>query len=158
MAFFCVLGLVQLGLLVGAAFTSEGLRQALTVRDQPVGQFGQIVLVVTWALNVMVTVLAGLLIGQVVGVDLCNCQPCEAWARYEGLERCERLRVRPNGSGTSANGASTKLSISTSKWTTNAGAAASAAARARIAAAVASACTSSAGTWVMPSSSTRSCS
>jgi hypothetical protein len=60
MAFFCVLGLIPLGLLVGSAFTPEGLRQALTIRDQPVGQFGQSVLIVTWALNVMVTVLAGL--------------------------------------------------------------------------------------------------
>src|SRR4029453_5824946 len=60
MAFFCVLGLIPLGLLVGSAFTPEGLRQALTIRDQPVGQFGQSVLIVTWALNVIVTVLAGL--------------------------------------------------------------------------------------------------
>jgi hypothetical protein len=60
MAFFCVLGLIPLGLLVASAFTSDGLRQALTIRDQPVGEFGQIVLIVTWALNVMVTVLAGL--------------------------------------------------------------------------------------------------
>jgi len=47
-AAFFVIGLLQLGLLVGvAAFTSEGLRQALTVKvgDYAVGQFGQVVLV-----------------------------------------------------------------------------------------------------------------
>src|SRR5215218_1371450 len=60
MAFFCVLGLVQIALLVGSAFTPEGLRQALSVRDQPVGEFGQTVLILTWVLNVVVTVLAGI--------------------------------------------------------------------------------------------------
>ena len=62
MAIFCILGLIQLGLLVGSAFTPEGLRQVLTVsvRDQPVGQFGQIVLLFTWILNIVVAVLAGI--------------------------------------------------------------------------------------------------
>jgi len=62
MAIFCILGLIQLGLLVGSAFTPEGLRQVLTVsvRDQPVGQFGQIVLLFTWVLNIVVAVLAGI--------------------------------------------------------------------------------------------------
>lgn len=62
MAIFCILGLIQLGLLVGSAFTAEGLRQVLTVsvRDQPVGDFGQMVLVFTWVLNIVVAVLAGI--------------------------------------------------------------------------------------------------
>jgi hypothetical protein len=62
MAAFFVIGLVQLGLLVGAAFTPEGLRQALTVNvgDHPVGQFGQVVLVLTWVLNAVVTILTGI--------------------------------------------------------------------------------------------------
>ena len=62
MAIFCILGLIQLGLLVGSAFTPEGLRQVLTVsvRDQPVGDFGQMVLVFTWVLNIVVAVLAGI--------------------------------------------------------------------------------------------------
>ena len=62
MAVFCVLGLVQLVLLVGVAFTPEELRRALTlsVRDQPVGDIGKIVFLVTWGLNAVVAVLAGI--------------------------------------------------------------------------------------------------
>jgi uncharacterized membrane protein YwzB len=60
MAFFAVVGFVQLALLIGSAFTSEGLRQALTVRDQPVGEFAQTVLVITWVLNIVVMALAGI--------------------------------------------------------------------------------------------------
>ena len=62
MAFFCVLGLFQLALLVGSAFTPQGLRQVLTVsvHDQPVGEFGQTVLILTWLLNIVVTALAGI--------------------------------------------------------------------------------------------------
>jgi hypothetical protein len=62
MAIFCVLGLLQLLLLIGVAFTPEGLRQALTlsVRDQPVGDFGKIVFVITWGLNAVVAALAGI--------------------------------------------------------------------------------------------------
>lgn len=60
MALFCVIGLLQLGLLVGAAFTPVGLRQALSVRDQPVGQFGRMVLALTWVLNIVVTALLGI--------------------------------------------------------------------------------------------------
>jgi hypothetical protein len=62
-AAFFVIGLLQLGLLVGVtAFMPEGLRQALTVRvgDHPVGQFGQVVLVFTWILNAVVTILTGI--------------------------------------------------------------------------------------------------
>jgi uncharacterized membrane protein YwzB len=60
MALFCVLGLVQLLLLVGAAFSPQGLRQALSVRDQPVGDLGKIVFLITWGLNALVAVLAGI--------------------------------------------------------------------------------------------------
>jgi uncharacterized membrane protein YwzB len=62
MAVFCVLGLIQLALLVGAAFTPDGLRKALTlsVHEQPVGEFGQIVLVLTWVFNAILTVLVGI--------------------------------------------------------------------------------------------------
>ena len=62
MAFFCVLGLVQLLLLVGVAVSPQGLRQALTlrVRDQPVGDLGKIVFLITWGLNAVVAVLAGI--------------------------------------------------------------------------------------------------
>jgi uncharacterized membrane protein YwzB len=62
MAFFCGLGLFQLALLIGSAFTPQGLRQALTVsvHNQPVGEFGQTVLILTWVLNIVVTVLAGI--------------------------------------------------------------------------------------------------
>lgn len=62
MAVFCVLGLVQLVLLIGVAFTPEELRRALTlsVRDQPVGDIGKIVFLVTWGLNAVVAVLAGI--------------------------------------------------------------------------------------------------
>ena len=61
-AAFFVIGLLQLGLLVGVASTTEGLRLALTVNvgDHPVGQFGQVLLVLTWILNVVVTTLAGI--------------------------------------------------------------------------------------------------
>jgi uncharacterized membrane protein YwzB len=60
MALFCVLGLVQLLLLVGAAFSPQRLRQALSVRDQPVGDLGKIVFLITWGLNALVAVLAGI--------------------------------------------------------------------------------------------------
>ena len=62
MALFCVLGLVQLLLLIGVALTPEELRLALTlrVRDQPVGDIGKIVFLVTWGLNAVVAVLAGI--------------------------------------------------------------------------------------------------
>ena len=62
MAIFCILGLFQLLLLIGVTFTPEGLRQALTlsVRDQPVGDFGKSVFVITWGLNAVVAVLAGI--------------------------------------------------------------------------------------------------
>jgi hypothetical protein len=59
---FFFIGLLQLGLLVGVAFTPEGLRRALTVSvgDYPVGRFGQAVLVLTWILNGVVTILTGI--------------------------------------------------------------------------------------------------
>jgi hypothetical protein len=62
MAIFCILGLLQLLLLIGVALTPIGLRDALTlsVRDQPVGDFGKIIFVVTWGLNAVVAVLAGI--------------------------------------------------------------------------------------------------
>jgi hypothetical protein len=60
MAGFCFIGALQLALLLGTAFTANGLRQALTVRNQPVGQFGRLVLIFTWVLNSVVTALAGL--------------------------------------------------------------------------------------------------
>jgi hypothetical protein len=60
MALFGLLGLVQLALLVGFAFTPHGLHQALTVRDQPVGHFGQVILILTWVLDIVVSVLAGI--------------------------------------------------------------------------------------------------
>jgi uncharacterized membrane protein YwzB len=62
MALFCILGLLQLLLLIGVAFTPEALRRGLTlsVRDQPVGDFGKIVFVFTWGLNAVVAVLAGI--------------------------------------------------------------------------------------------------
>jgi len=62
MALFCILGLSQLMLLIGVAFTPEGLRRALTlsVRDQPVGGLGKIVFLVTWCLNAVIAVLAGI--------------------------------------------------------------------------------------------------
>jgi uncharacterized membrane protein YwzB len=62
MALFCVLGLVQLLLLVGVAVSPQGLRQVLTlrVRDQPVGDLGKIVFLITWGLNAVVAVLAGI--------------------------------------------------------------------------------------------------
>jgi hypothetical protein len=62
MAVFCILGLFQLLLLVGVAFTPEGLRRAVTlsVRDQPVGDLGKIVFLVTWGLNAVVAALAGI--------------------------------------------------------------------------------------------------
>ena len=62
MALFCVLGLFQLLLLIGVAFTPEGLRRALTlsVRDQPVGDLGKIVFLVTWSLNAVIAGLAGI--------------------------------------------------------------------------------------------------
>ncbi len=61
-AAFFVIGLLQLGLLVGVAFTTEGLRLALTVNvgDHPVGQIGQVVLVLSWILNAVVTILTGI--------------------------------------------------------------------------------------------------
>jgi hypothetical protein len=62
MALFCILGLLQLLLLIGVAFTPEALRQGLTlsVRDQPVGAFGKIVFLLTWGLNAVVAILAGI--------------------------------------------------------------------------------------------------
>ena len=62
MAVFCILGLFQLLLLVGVAFTPEGLRRTVTlsVRDQPVGDLGKIVFLVTWGLNAVVAALAGI--------------------------------------------------------------------------------------------------
>jgi uncharacterized membrane protein YwzB len=62
MAVFCVLGIVQLLLLVGVAVNTQGLREALTlrVRDQPVGDLGKIVFLITWGLNAVVAVLAGI--------------------------------------------------------------------------------------------------
>jgi uncharacterized membrane protein YwzB len=62
MAVFCLLGLVQLLLLVGVTVSPQGLRQAMTlrVRDQPVGDLGKIVFLITWGLNAVVAVLAGI--------------------------------------------------------------------------------------------------
>jgi hypothetical protein len=62
LALFCVLGLFQLMLLIGVVFTPEGIRRALTlsVRDQPVGEFGKIVFLITWGLNALVAALAGI--------------------------------------------------------------------------------------------------
>jgi hypothetical protein len=62
MALFCVLGLFQLLLLIGVAFTPEGVRRALTlsVRDQPVGDFGKVVFLLTWGLNAVAAMLSGL--------------------------------------------------------------------------------------------------
>ena len=62
MAVLCILGLFQLLLLVGVAFTPEGLRRTvmLSVRDQPVGDLGKIVFLVTWGLNAVVAALAGI--------------------------------------------------------------------------------------------------
>jgi hypothetical protein len=62
MAVFCFLGLVQLLLLVGVTVNPQGLREALTlrVRDQPVGDLGKIVFLITWGLNAVVAVLAGI--------------------------------------------------------------------------------------------------
>jgi len=56
LALFCVLGLFQLLLLIGVVFTPEGIRRALTlsVRDQPVGEFGKIIFLITWGLNAIV--------------------------------------------------------------------------------------------------------
>jgi hypothetical protein len=54
--------LFQLLLLVGVAFTPEGLRRTVTlsVRDQPVGDLGKILFLVTWGLNAVVAALAGI--------------------------------------------------------------------------------------------------
>jgi hypothetical protein len=62
LALFCVLGLFQLMLLIGVVFTPEGIRRALTlsVRDQPVGEFGKIIFLITWGLNALVAALAGI--------------------------------------------------------------------------------------------------
>ena len=62
LALFCVLGLFQLLLLIGVVFTPEGLRRALTlsVRDQPVGEFGKIIFLITWGLNAVIAALAGI--------------------------------------------------------------------------------------------------
>jgi hypothetical protein len=62
LALFCVLGLFQLLLLIGVVFTPEGIRRALTlsVRDQPVGDFGKIIFLITWGLNAVVAALAGI--------------------------------------------------------------------------------------------------
>jgi uncharacterized membrane protein YwzB len=61
LALFCVLGLFQLLLLIGVVLTPERLRGALTlsVRDQPVGDFGKIIFFLTWGLNAVVATLAG---------------------------------------------------------------------------------------------------
>jgi hypothetical protein len=62
MALFCILGLFQLRLLIGVAFTPEELRRSLTlsVRDQPVGELGEIVFLLSWGLNAVIAVLAGI--------------------------------------------------------------------------------------------------
>src|SRR5215203_2704796 len=62
MAAFCILGLFQFLLLVGVAITPERLRSSLTlsVRDQPVGDLGKIVFLITWGLNAVVAALAGI--------------------------------------------------------------------------------------------------
>jgi hypothetical protein len=62
MAVFCVLGLSQLLLLVGVAFAPEGLQGTVTlsVRDQPVGDSGKIIFLITWGLNAVVAALAGI--------------------------------------------------------------------------------------------------
>jgi hypothetical protein len=62
LALFCVLGLFQLLLLIGVVLTPERLRGALTlsVRDQPVGDFGKIIFLLTWGLNAVVATLAGI--------------------------------------------------------------------------------------------------
>jgi len=62
MAFFCILGLVQLLLLIGVVFTPEGIRRTLTlsVRDQPVGELGEIIFLITWGLNAVVAAIAGI--------------------------------------------------------------------------------------------------
>jgi hypothetical protein len=62
MAFFSILGWLQLLLLIGVVFTPEELRQALTlsVRDQPVGDLGEIIFLLTWGLNAVAAALAGI--------------------------------------------------------------------------------------------------
>jgi hypothetical protein len=88
-AAFFVIGLLQLGLLVGvAAFMPEGRRQALTVRigDHPVGQFGQVVLVFTWILNAVVTILTG--IQLVVAANRAGC--AAAWLSGAVTGQCCR--------------------------------------------------------------------
>jgi uncharacterized membrane protein YwzB len=62
MALFCLLGLFQLLLLIGVVFTPQGVGRALTlsVRDQPVGELGKIIFLVTWGLNAVVAALAAM--------------------------------------------------------------------------------------------------
>ena len=62
MAVFCILGLIQLLLLIGVAFTPGGIGRSLTlsVRDQPVGDLGKIVFLITWGLNAVVAALAAI--------------------------------------------------------------------------------------------------
>jgi hypothetical protein len=62
MAVFCILGLFQLLLLIGVAFTPEGIGRSLTlsVRDQPVGDLGKVIFLITWGLNAVVAALAAI--------------------------------------------------------------------------------------------------
>jgi uncharacterized membrane protein len=62
MALFCILGLLQLLLLIGVVLTPVGLRQAhiLSVRDQPVRELGKIIFLMTWGLNAVAAALAGI--------------------------------------------------------------------------------------------------
>jgi len=62
MAIFSILGLFQLLLLIGVALTPDGIGRSLTlsVRDQPVGDLGKIVFLITWGLNAVVAALAAI--------------------------------------------------------------------------------------------------
>ena len=62
MALFCILGLVQLLLLIGVVLAPEGLSRTLTlsVRDQPVGEVGRIIFLITWGLNAVIAALAAI--------------------------------------------------------------------------------------------------
>jgi uncharacterized membrane protein len=62
MALFCILGLVQLLLLIGVVLAPEGLSRTLTlsVRDQPVGEVGRTIFLITWGLNAVIAALAAI--------------------------------------------------------------------------------------------------
>jgi hypothetical protein len=62
MALFCILGLAQLLLLIGVVLAPEGVSRTLTlsVRDQPVGEVGRIIFLITWGLNAVIAALAAI--------------------------------------------------------------------------------------------------